>query len=143
MANGFLEPIRLHPRPRGLWLFTVFTVTAALMAVAVTALTLPVKALVAAAVLLMVVVQWRGRLWSGRGCEVCAALSGADGRWRIGVVSGAWIDARLLRCWGTALGPVIALQWVDVDGRSHHAWLLKREATAQVWRRLRVRLRMA
>lgn len=142
LANGFLEPICLPLQRRAPCLFAAVMLTAALAAVALSALAPGVKALAVAFVALVAGVEWRGSR-SGRGSHRAgAAWLGADGRWRIGTEPGTWTEARLVRCWGTTLGPVMALQWVLADGGVRRAWLLKGTASARVWRRLRVRLRM-
>lgn len=137
MANGFLEPICLPLQRRAPRLFAAVMLTAVLAAVALSALAPGVKVLAVAFVTLVAGVEWQG--WrSGRG----SAWLGADECWRIGAEPGTGMEARLVRCWGTTLGPVMALQWVLADGGVRHAWLLKGTTSARVWRHLRVRLRM-
>lgn len=142
LHNGFLETVEIRPGRSGLALFTLIALACALLAPSIADLAPRWRWLLGAFACIVAVARAHADLGSASVGRVQRAVLTGDGRWHVTAGSGVVTESRLVSVWGSALGPVIALQWHCADGRRRAAWLFRPALSARSWRRLRVRLRL-
>lgn len=144
LSNRFLEVIELRlERSRVLLVFGLLLTVAAAVAIALADLTPIQRALAVLTGVGTVVFELYCRWGAAGRRRVMRAVLRADGSWELFTGAAVLVDAVLVRSWGDALGPLIALEWLCGDGISRQAWLWQGELTECLWRRLRVRLRLS
>lgn len=142
LHNGFRQTLEIRPRRSGLAFFILIAVACALLALSIADLAPAWRWFLLALVLVVAVARAHAHLGSASVGRVRRAVLTADGRWRVTTASEVVTESALVSCWGSSLGPVIALQWQCADGRRRAAWLFRSQLSAPSWRRLRVRLRL-